>query len=149
MPSSAEARMDVRVALTGLWAGSGGTGDFQFKGVRLLSSCTGGPAFYSTHWRRGGGGSQGQVERAKLEREEGKEGHLVVKHPLAWGGGSRKSSRPSLPLDLTLDFLPGFAVLMLLQCCEYLPPTPPGGGLSTKEYSSGFLLQLTGLGDTC
>lgn len=69
--------------------------------------------------------SQGQVERAKLEREEGKEGHLVVMHPLAWGGGRRKSSRPSLPPDLTLDFPPGFAVLMLLQCCEYPPPPNP------------------------
>lgn len=44
--------------------------------------------------------------------------------------------------------LTGFAVLMLLQSCEYPPPLPPGGGLSRKEYSS-FLLWLTGLGNTC
>lgn len=65
MPSSAEARMGVRVALTGLWAGSGGTGDFQYKGVRLLSSCTGGPAFYPLEAGGAGRGEPGADGESK------------------------------------------------------------------------------------
>lgn len=67
MPSSAVARMGVRVALTGLWAGSGGTGDFSDQRVQTAQLLHRGPSL------RPAGGGGGQVERAKLEREEGKE----------------------------------------------------------------------------
>lgn len=55
MPSSAEARMGVRVALAGLWAGSGGTVDFQAVGLRLPEEPTAqGPASCCRRKGRGG-----------------------------------------------------------------------------------------------
>lgn len=69
MSSSAEARMGVRVALAGLWAGSGGTVDFRALRLRLPeeSYCTGASLLLQEE------GAWGQVERAKPDRELGKE----------------------------------------------------------------------------
>lgn len=89
MPSSAEARMGVRVALTGLWAGSGGTGDFSDQRVQTAQFLHRGPSLLPA---TGG-----------------------------WGGGRRKSNRPSPATSSDPDFPTGFAVLMLIQCCEYPP----------------------------
>lgn len=91
MPSSAEARMGVRVALAGLWAGSGGTVDFQAVGLRLPEEPTAqGPASYC---RRKGMGAGGESQACQGVRKGG--GQRVVRPPPAWGGGRRKSSCPS------------------------------------------------------